>query len=588
MLGDMVAALLLLGLATSPTGEKLDRGAVAVMSPQGVFVSWRLLPEDAKGTKFLIERANSGGTATVLTPKPLTGATCFLDTHPAPGDYTIRAVPGGRAKAIRSEKPYLSIPLKPLSGYTANDGSIGDLDGDGQLEIVVHRTGRTHDNSQKGETDPPILEAYKLDGTFLWRINLGKNIRDGAHYTQFLVYDFDGDGKAEVACKTSDGTVDGTGKVLGDPNADYRNATGYVLRGPERLTVFEGSTGKALDTVNYLPPRHPDTSDPTPEQLKAEWGDGYGNRVDRFLAAVAYLDGKHPSLMFSRGYYTRTVLAAWDFRNHKLQKRWVFDSKEGRPDFAGQGNHNLAVADVDGDGNDEILFGSMTIDDNGQGLYSTGLGHGDAIHVGDLDPTRPGLEVFAIHEHPRSKIGTTFRNAKTGQILWSKTADDVGRGMCADLDPRYPGCECWASNGGLWSAKGELISSKHPRGCNFAVWWDGDPLRELLDNTTITKWNWKTDSEEVLLQATGCASSNGTKATPVLSGDILGDWREEVIWRSADDSELRIYTTTIATPYRFTSLLADRQYRLALTWQNVGYNQPPFPSFDLASVLANP
>jgi rhamnogalacturonan endolyase len=334
--------------------------------------------------------------------------------------------------------------------------------------------------------------------------------------------------------------------------------------------------------VDYLPPRG----------KVRDWGDDYGNRVDRFLACVAYLDGERPSAVFCRGYYTRTVLVAWDWRDGKLTRRWTFDSNDkGNAAFAGQGNHNLAVADVDGDGKDDIVYGSCTIGSDGKGLYSTGLGHGDALHVGDLDPERPGLEVFAIHEKIKHRHGVSFRDAKTGKLLWSHYSPDVGRGIAADIDPRHKGCESWASGKGLsgvWNAKGEKVSDKKPRSCNFAVWWDGDLLREILDKTTITKWDWKKEAETTLLSATGCASNNGTKSTPALSADILGDWREEVIWRSADNKELRIYVSTIPTEHRLYTLMHDPQYRLAVAWQNVGYNQPPHPGFFLGDGMKAP
>ena len=419
-------------------------------------------------------------------------------------------------------RPYLSIPLKTPAGYSPNDASVGDLDGDGEYEIVLHQVGRGRDNSQAGTTTEPILEAYKLDGTLLWRINLGKNIREGADYTQFLVYDLDGDGKAEVMCKTADGTVDGKGKVIGDASKDYRNDRGFVLDGPEFLTVFDGRTGAALATVDYVPPRG----------KVADWGDNTGNRADRFLACVAYLDGERPSAVFCRGYYTRAVLAAWDWRGGKLTQRWLFDSDDGNRDYRGQGNHNLSVADVDGDGKDDIVYGACCIGSDGKGLYSTGLGHGDALHVSDMDPDRPGLEVFGIHERTRRDIGVSFRDARTGKVIWSKPSPDVGRGVAMDIDPRHRGYESWASGPGLtgvWNAKGEKVSDRKPRSCNFGVWWDGDLLREQLDRTTISKWDWKTERDTPLLTANGCLSNNGSKATPCLCADILGDWREEVI-----------------------------------------------------------
>jgi rhamnogalacturonan endolyase len=634
--------------------EKLDRGLVAVHQSDGrVFLSWRLLASDADGTAFNVYRetaAPTGGpvdpgrfaarpdapAATVkLNAEPLTAGTWFIDGNARldrQTNYSVAAVVGGleqprsapfRFQAGASALPYHSIPLQTPAGYTPNDASVGDLDGDGQYEIVLHQAGVGKDNSQPGTTDAPMLQAYRLDGTLLWTINLGTNIREGAHYTQFLVYDFDGDGRAEVVCKTADGTVDGVGKVIGDAKANWltpesageepgsvtgprregTSLSGFILKGPEYLTVFEGLTGKALDTVPYLPRRHPDTDNPTPAQMKETWGDDHGNRIDRFLAGVAYLDGERPSIVMARGYYTRAVLAAWDFRadrkgKRKLKSRWVFDSdsSEANKAYRGQGNHQLSVADVDGDGRDEIIYGAAVIDDNGQGLYSTGWGHGDALHVSDLDPANPGLEIFDIQERFDAQ-GMSLRDARTGKPLFtipSVKADESGgdkgegpgRGVAFNIDPRFPGAEAWAAGAGmsgLYDVHGKKFYEGRPAGLstNFAVWWDGDLLRELLDQNRIDKWNWQTQSFDTLLICHACSSNNGTKATPALSADLWGDWREEVIWRTRDNRELRIYTSTIPTPHRMTTLMQDAQYRLAIAWQNVAYNQPPHPSFYL-------
>lgn len=581
----MIAAMLGAAALMAGTGERLDRGVVALRTSEGsVYVSWRLLETDAPGIGFEVSRTAGDGRAVRVNEQPIIRTTDLVDREAPRGEdlvYRVRAVVNGprgeaageaRLEAGAPSRPYLAIPLRTLEGHTPNDAAPGDLDGDGSYELVLKQEMRPRDNSQRGPTGQTKLEAYRLDGAFLWRIDLGRNIREGAHYTPFLVYDLDGDGQAEVACRTADGTIDGEGRPIGDAQADHRNPQGLVLEGPEFVTIFDGRTGAALATADYVPPRG-DVS---------RWGDDYGNRSERFLACVAYLDGERPSLVFCRGYYTRTVLAAWNWRDGRLNHVWTFDS-DAQPAanraYRGQGNHNLAVADVDGDGRDEIVYGSCTIDDDGRGLYSTGLGHGDALHVADLDPGRPGLEVFAIHERPRHGKGATFRDARTGEVLWSRPSPDVGRGVALDLDPRHPGAECWASGpglGSLWSARGEVVAEAKPRACNMGVWWDGDPLRELLDGTTIAKWDFEAGRTVELLQARalGCASNNGTKANPCLCADLVGDWREEVVWRSADNRELRVFVSTIPAETRRPALMEDRGYRLGVACQNVGYNQP--------------
>lgn len=568
--------------------EKLGRGVIAVrQNNDSVYVGWRMFGTDADDIAFNLYRKSGNNEAIKLNHDPITKSTNFVDAgvkFDLPNSYFVKPIlKGNESEASKSftlpAKPpiqqYLTIPLKTPVGYSPNDASVGDLDGDGEYEIVLHQTGRSRDNSSNGITDPPIFQAYKLDGTFLWEINLGKNIREGAHYTQFMVYDLDGDGIAEMVCKTADGTVDGRGKVIGDATKDWRNPNGKILDGPEFLTVFSGKTGEALATTDYIPARG---------NIGA-WGgrggngknDNTGNRVDRFNACVAYLDGIHPSVVMCRGYYGRTVLAAWDWRNGKLTSRWVFDTKDAKNPFSGQGNHNLTVADVDGDGKDEIIYGSMCVDDNGKGLYTTGLRHGDAIHVSDLDPEHPGLEVFGVHEIEEGTKGpgAAVYDAKTGRILWEGSQDeDVGRGVADNIDNTRFGAQMWWSgSNGLFDIKGNRIGNQ-PRSTNFLIYWDGDLSRELLDGNHIDKYNGGR-----LFTADGSVSNNGTKSTPSLSADIFGDWREELILRSYDNQSLRIYTTTIPTEYRNYTLMHDAQYRLSIAWQNDGYNQPPHTGF---------
>jgi rhamnogalacturonan endolyase len=406
--------------------------------------------------------------------------------------------------------------------------------------------------------------------------------------------------------KTADGTVDGAGKVVGDAQADWRSHDGEVpqpdrtgarlladgtrvaplkgriLKGPEYLTIFDGRSGRALATAPYDPPRYPG-GNPTFEQLRDNWGDGYANRADRFLAGTAYLDGRHPSMIFGRGYYARTAIAAWDYRGGKLTRRWLFDSAApGNGGYGNRGNHQLSIADVDGDGRDEVIYGSMAVDDNGKGLWTDPLYHGDTMHVGDLDPLRPGLEKWGVFEEVKMNggLGSGLLDARTGEVLWTKPAEtDTGRGVAADIDPRHVGDEFWGSNSrDLFDVHGNAIGPA-PRQTNFAIYWDGDFLQELLDGTTISKWDWNTGTAITLLHPDDVASNNGTKATPALQADILGDWREEVVWRSADNRELRIYTTPYPTTHRLVTLMQDPVYRAGVAWQNTAYNQPPHLSY---------
>lgn len=568
--------------------ERLDRGVVAVTEGDSVAVSWRSLRDDAEDAAFSVWADGE-----CLSQEPLRGTT-FLklpQTRLKAGQTVEVRWEGGVATTTVSPHPYLSIPLQcPPEGatpsgqpysYTANDCSVGDVDGDGAYEIVLMWSPtNAHDNSQGGHTGPVLFDCYRLDGTRLWRIRLGRNIRAGAHYIPFLVYDFDGDGKAEFMVKTADGTIDGTGQTIGDSTANWvRDDTydprrqGRILDGPEYLTVFEGATGRALATVPYVPQRGETST----------WGDDYGNRSERYLACVAYLDGRRASAVMCRGYYTRSVLAAWNWDGRELRSRWVFDTDSaGQHDYAGQGNHNLRVADVDGDGRDEITYGSMAVDHDGKPLYNTGMGHGDALHLTAFYPDSTSLQVWDVHENRRD--GSDFRDAKTGRVIFQvKSQKDVGRGMAADISAENPGLEMWSSDShGIRNVRGDIIDSTARLPMNSAVWWDGDRLRELLDHERVWKYSAATHDCHVLADfGDDCTFNNGSKSNPCLSADLLGDWREEVIVRTRTNDELRIYTTTIPTPHRLTCLMQDIPYRLSVATENVAYNQPPEVGFYL-------
>lgn len=579
--------------------ENLDRGVIAVRTASAsVYIGWRMLGTESNDIAYNIYRQSGNEKPVRLNKKPITESTNYIDESVdfnKDNSYFVKAVLKGseqeksKSFTLNANCPaqqYINIPLRTPIGYTPNDVSAGDLDGDGQYELILHQTGRSIDTPSTGISGIPVFQAYKIDGTFLWEISLGKNIREGAHYTQFMVYDLDGDGISEFACKTADGTIDGIGKVLGDSTKDWRNLDkssgpfyGKILDGPEYFTIFSGATGEALATVDYIPDRYPLNG------WNGHGGNGgsdsTGNRVDRFLACVAYLDGVHPSIVMCRGYYGRSVLAAWDWRDGKLSSRWIFDSKDGENPYSGQGNHNLSVTDVDNDGKDEIIYGSMVVDDNGKGLFSTGFRHGDAIHVGELITDRPGIQVFGIHEieNKTTGPGVTVYDARTGEVLFIGSMDkDVGRGVAGDIFPGNHGAEMWWSGSdGLFTIKGKKIGEMPPS-TNFLVWWDGDLSRELLDGNHIDKYN-----AGRIFTAEGCVSNNGSKSTPALSGDLFGDWREEVIFRTTDNQNLRIYTTVIPTKHRIFTLMHDPQYRLAVVTQNVAYNQPPNTSFFLGT-----
>ena len=609
--------------------EKLNRGVVAIRSGQKVVVSWRTLTSDAVGESFDVYRDGKK-----LNTSPLKkGGTFFVDEQPSAQDAVYEVRGGGKngSYTLKKDAPigFIPIPIqKPDDGttpdgrrftYSANDASVGDVDGDGQYEIILKwDPSNAHDNAHDGFTGNVLFDCYRLDGTRLWRSDMGRNIRAGAHYTQFMVFDFDGDGKAEMMVKTADGTVDGRGKVIGDPNADYRVGVkeaqerlanpqpqqqaqpgqrqqrgggipkeGRILEGPEFISVFNGLTGEVMDTKPYVPDRG----------NLPDWGDDRGNRSERYLAGVGYLDGIHASGIFCRGYYTRSVIAAWDWDGRTLKNRWTFDTRNPEwATYAGQGNHNLRIADVDGDGCDEITYGAMCVDNDGRGLYNTRFGHGDAMHLTAFDPTTTDLHVWDCHENRRD--GSELRNARTGEVIFQiPSKSDVGRCMAADIDPTNPGVEMWSSDShGVRNIKGEVVigakDSDDPQhntqitmngrwlSVNFGIWWDGDLLRELLDHETVSKYDWQNHAVVDLEKFDG-QFNNGSKSNPTLSADLLGDWREEVLIRNRESTELRLYVTTMPTEYRINCLMEDIPYRLSVAAENTAYNQPPETGFYL-------
>ena len=624
--------------------EKLDRGTVAVKTNGGVYLSWRLL-----GTESLTNQAFDiyrDGEKIYTTGEH--DATCYTDSK-GTADNKYIVVPKGETIVGKTavdvwttnttykgrSVAYKDIAFKVPDGgktptdeeytYTANDMSVGDLDGDGEYEYIVKwDPSNSKDNSVKGYTGNVYLDAYELDGTLLWRIDLGVNIRAGAHYTQYMVYDFDGDGKSEVILKTAPGSKDGEGNYVskagknitkGDDKKDYRNSSGLLMGkdgGPEYLTVFNGETGAAMQTVDFDPPRSILTS--------SEWGDSYANRSERYLAAVAYLDGVHPSVVMTRGYYTYVYAAAYTWDGTDLKEQWLSTNtpteenggtgctvkyadgtSKNNPNktLYAQGAHSVSVADVDNDGYDEIIFGSAVLDNNGTVLTYDGRGHGDAEHVSDFDNDGK-QEIFMAHEAGKHNDDTipyaVDIKRYNGDIMLQAAQGDIGRGIMDNVDDEYA-----LSSGNLslfWSVAadgiynqagekvGDIPNSHGSNMENFAVYWDGDLGRELLDGNKLVKYSIKSGAERIYYNSKNSALpgsiNNGTKSNACLTADLFGDWREEIVLRYGDG--VRIYFSTIPTDYRLTTLMHDSQYRCAIAWQNVGYNQPPHTSYYIGSV----
>ena len=690
--------------------EKLDRGLVVVpTSGTANFISWRLLGTDNKAnTTFDLLRDG-----TVIASN-LSKTNYQDNSGSASAKYQVVTKVDGNQTEQSAEvmpwgKKFLSLKLdRPQGGtdakwtntdvsvgpttatyaYYPNDMSVGDVDGDGQYELFLKwESTHAQDNSRSlGATGNTFIDCYKLDGTRLWRIDLGKNIRDGAHYTQFMVYDFDGDGKAEMMCKTATGSKDGQGNYVNqaatdatikghDNTKDYRNSGGHILQGPEYLTVFDGQTGKAIHTTWYLPGRagSGDTSTTIErgEQLgkvstypNGFWGDNYGGRSERFLGAVAYINGadKPACGIFCRGYYTKAYVWAVSFDGTRLHTEWlhcspsttqwlVYASKwaEGQAGLTytvdgdqlkripiktapantggvkstdtsggiagsntlyGNGNHNMSVADVDGDGCDEIIWGAGALNNDGTLLYATGYGHGDAMHVGKMIPGREGFQVFDVHEEKLTATHGSWdlHDARTGEVLYhgGSAGADNGRGMAGDLTGK-DGYEFWSSDvrTPYSAATGKATNIKNCS-VNYRIYWDGSIQDQLFDGSykysnsnswaqtshaepVITKWNGSSFSTvQSFYSATynNAQTANYTKATPCLQADILGDWREELImWNKKDSAEIMIFTTWTPTNYAVPTLMHDHVYRMGVAWQNTAYNQPPHLGYYLPDYI---
>ena len=718
MMALLLGAAISINAQVTPVSqmEMLDRGLVAVsVSNTSNFVSWRLLGTDNKAATTFDLLRNGTVIASGLS------VTNYQDNAgSASSKYQVVTKVNGEATETSAEvqpwaAKYKSLKLdRPKGGvhatwgddknrskgtnlpyaYYPNDMSVGDVDGDGQYELFLKwESTHAQDNSYSlGYTGNTFIDCYKMDGKRLWRIDLGKNIRDGAHYTQFMVYDFDGDGKAEMMCKTATGSIDGLGNYVNqaatdatikghDNTKDYRNSGGHILSGPEYLTVFEGLTGKAIHTTWYLPGRagtgskRADTGAALTEggsELgkvssfpSGFWGDNYGGRSERFLGAVAYINGadKPACGIFCRGYYTQAYVWAVSFDGTRLHTEWLHCSPSttqslvwnktgttaikvevdgetlvrngmksatqntsgikstdsnggiaGSNTLYGNGNHNLSIADVDGDGCDEIIWGAGALNNDGTLLYATGMGHGDAIHVGKMIPDREGLQVFDVHEE---KLNANFgswdlHDARTGEIIWhGGNADkDNGRGMAGDLTGK-DGYEFWSSDdrNPRNAISGKTVINKS---CseNFRIYWDGSCQDQLLDgsysynkdkgidanwdqsstaNPKIDKWNGSSFSTLISFNSAAynnAQTANYTKATPCLQADILGDWREELImWNKKDSAEIMIFSTWTPTTYAVPTLMHDHVYRMGVAWQNTAYNQPPHLGYYLPDYI---
>jgi len=564
------------GWAEQRIDEKINRGMLAMPNGAGkVYLGWRLLKSDAKATAFNVYHSVEGGEAVKLNKEPVAVTTDFSDRQPALGResaYWVRPVLEGKElepsdKALlkanaKDETYYASIKFQ--GSYRPQRIGVADLDGDGAYDFVIKQPAWGIDPAGRPNTSGLTykLEAYLSDGTFLWRKDLGPGIEPGIWYSPFVVYDFDGDGKAEVAVKTGP--------------EDAREPDGRVRRGPEWCSILDGMTGQELARADWLP-RDPRLGD--------------YNRINRNQMGVAYLDGKTPCLLVARGTYKLMMVDAYQYHNRKLQRLWHWEGDDETPIIRSQGAHGMHSADVDEDGRDEVVLGSVVLDDNGTCLYSVGLGHPDKCFVTDVDPTRPGLEIFyAIEPWHDDGKGVCLVDARTGKIIWSigQRTYHVGDGMVADIDPSVPGLECFATEdprGGssdayLFSATGNRLGTREdvPDRTNW-IFWDADLLRETFARGGPGRGGFGRGRSTSIVKYRGLTLTSGIEGNIMIMADILGDWREELI--TVLPGELRIYTTTIPAKDRRVCLMQDPVYRAEVAHRSMGYEQSPVTGYYL-------
>ena len=631
--------------AKLPVKEKLNRAPVAVKTSQGILVSWRYLNADGDATFSLYRNGT-------LVKSGIAGVTNYLDADGNPGDtYKVESSMGGEAVCTAWDNMFTKITIPRPAARMSKDGSlkgeyrpddisVGDVDGDGDYELVVKwLPNNQRDPGEDGAASATYIDCYEMDGTQKWRIDVGDGVRSGHHTTQFLVYDFDGDGKAEVIFKTAPDSKDGLGNYVTqagnaaikaiEPSTVTVNSEGRVTQGAEFLTVFNGETGAAMHTIFYTPSRSMSDFPYSDTSYSSSWGDDSYNYGERYNAAVAYLDGVNnlPSAILQRGYMTACYIWAVDWNGTALKTRWLHKgsskwqwcvvdaagtelanevtnpvTSQGKSSF-GQGVHGISIGDVNGDGYDDICIGAATIGHDGRLLCATGFGHGDAMHLTDLCPDRPGLEVMMPHE--QSPFGWDVHDATTGEVLFDATGEkDNDSGLACDFVPGKYGSEFWSSADDVMRScvDGSTVHNGKPD-TNFRIYWTGDPFDQSFDGQYDATngcaprvCSWSTESNAIVTfqefaEYDKPQTCNTTKATPCLQADLLGDWREEIIMTNYEadwsdpNCELLIFSTPEPTAYRVPCLMEDHMYRLGVAWQNSSYNQPPHLGYYLPAYL---